>query len=475
MTTKELFAAFADSHRWNALVQIAYKLSFALLSFTLYRTLTASDYSTWAITNSAIFLVLLWADFGLRKTIPRYAPRFASSPKQMRRFIVGVTTAQTTLITLAIGPLLWLLNRWLTGTPHGAMIFPIACAVFAIESIISVLRLLHHAHFWIKQFNQVAAIGAIVETTIDLLVIWFATTSSPSGAASGSAGLSSASSGSADSITILSGVLLTKVTVGAAVSIATGIMLHRLVKQSPEQKRQHAPPSIQELLKHTSAMWVTSGLKSLSERNFMLLFFTNTLGAEVANLFKVANDAALVFYRLIIKTIGTTDTALLAHIDAAGWQKNLVMRAFEKLTVRVACLALPLFGIAILGMIGCRNLCLDSMVLHAFTIMVIAYLMEVVLLPYERILEVKRSYGSLTRAYIPYVIGLLALMTGKVVTSIGLLGTLLCIHIVRLVSLWLMSRTVQRTYHLHLPHNRIALFSKAIIYGSLLIIILVLL
>jgi len=98
-----------------------------------------------------------------------------------------------------------------------------------------------------------------------------------------------------------------------------------------------------------------------------------------------------------------------------------------------------------------------------------------VLLPYERVLEVKRSYSSLARAYVPYVITLIVLMTGNIVTLIGLLGTLLCIHAVRLVSLWLMSRTVQRTYHLHLPRQRIALLGKAIIYGSLLIIILILL
>ena len=83
-------------------------------------------------------------------------------------------------------------------------------------------------------------------------------------------------------------------------------------------------------IKHSLIMWANNNLKSLSERNFLVPFFTHIFGPGPANLFKVANDGALLFYRIAIKTIGTTDTSLLAHIETSQQHKKLMpIRAQE--------------------------------------------------------------------------------------------------------------------------------------------------
>jgi len=452
MKTTEVFTIFAASHRWNALVQVAHKLSFALLSFSLYRVLTDGDFSAWANINSVIFLTLLWADLGLRKAIPRYAPWFTASHNDMKRFITGVVLMQVGVVVASLLPLQWIVHSLLAGK-SSTFIVTAACIIFLVEGCTNILRLLHHAHFWIRQYNQVAAIASLIEVTVNLLIIYLVP----------------------NSIDILKSVLATKIVIGLGVVCITSWSLRRLVGHHHVDKTadKRARPSPQEFMKHAGAMWLTSGLKSLSERNFMLPFFTYTLGAETANLFKITNDAALVFYRVALKTIGTTDTALLAHIDAAGWQKNLVRRAFSKLTVRIAALSLPLFGIALLSALLCRNVCSGKMFLTAFLIMTSAYLVELMLLPYERILEVKRRYKSLARAYMLYIVGLACTLFVTTVTSIGLIGSLLCVHIVRLVSLYTMTRIIQRSYKLELPHHHIGIIVKASLYGLLLITALI--
>jgi len=455
MKTDDLFRAFADSHRWNALVQLIHKASFAILSFSLYKALTVADYSIWANANSTIFLTLLWLDFGLRKTIPRYAPRFADSTTNMRRFVIGVALIQITLILIALPFLIWNFRNWTSGTCYSHTLPLLAGSLFLVEGANGLLRLLHHAYFWVKQFNRFVAMTALIETMLALVIIWAAPPSA----------------------TIVLGILSVKLVTALMLAGAAIWQLHTLLQRpkniSCEEKKK--PPPAKELVIHAGAMWTTNTLKSLSERNFMFPFLTHTMGAELANLFKVSNDAALFFYRMVLKTIGSTDTTLFAHVDVVGWRQNLVATAFDKLSIRVAALVIPLLGIAVLCTCACSQFCVNGVIFQLFLIMTVAYLLEMILLPYERVLEVQRRYAALARTYIPYLVAITMLLATSGMTSIGLVGTVLAIHIVRLVTLLLISRTVQRDYRLLLPIKRIALLMHTLLFGIILIIILVIL
>ena len=202
----------------------------------------------------------------------------------------------------------------------------------------------------------------------------------------------------------------------------------------------------------------------------MVTFLTYTIGPAGANLFKVANDAALFFYRIIIKTIGIADTSLFAHIEAAGKKHDLMPFAFKKITTKVAGLVIPFLGI--ICWIGFSNDSLvieNTFVFQAFFIMALGYIIETLFLPYERILEVKRRYVYLTLGYIPYVIMLILLLTGNIIPYIGLLGSITLIHVVRLVSISIIACLARHDYKLRFPVRflRDVLFISIIVIGML--------
>ena len=200
---------------------------------------------------------------------------------------------------------------------------------------------------------------------------------------------------------------------------------------------------------HSGAMWITTFLKSLSERNFLVPLFTHILGPVAGGLFKVANDGALLFYRIILKTIGTTDTSLLAHVHAK--QKDEMNYAFKKLTTRIAALCLPLLGI--IGVLSFNDSTLigTNMIFNLFLIMAVGYLLETLLLSYERLLEVSRAYVYIGIAYIPYICFIIALASGYLTTLIGFYASVACIHGVRLVSLLIMALFARMYYKVIFP------------------------
>ena len=87
MNFNQLISQFNSGINWNACFYIIYKSTNTLVTFLLYQHLTSYDFTIWAITNSTIYITLLWADFGLQKSIPRYSPVFAQDPPANARFI----------------------------------------------------------------------------------------------------------------------------------------------------------------------------------------------------------------------------------------------------------------------------------------------------------------------------------------------------------------------------------------------------
>jgi hypothetical protein len=226
--------------------------------------------------------------------------------------------------------------------------------------------------------------------------------------------------------------------------------------------RKHTHPNVNQksinyqnlkidFIKHSAMMWGSNIIKSLTERNFMVPLLTLIFGPGQANLYKVANDSALVFYRTIIKTIGITDTALFSHVEQLRNAKKLMPIAFTKVMTSIAALCLPLSGIVALASVFHHKMFSDECVFQLFFILVFGYLIESLLSPYERILEIKKRYAQLIIAYSPYAIMLAIGIYLNILTLIGLLGSILFIQCVRLVSSLLMIPYARREYTLRLP------------------------
>jgi len=285
--------------------------------------------------------------------------------------------------------------------------------LFITEGIVAILRLVYHSYFLHKQFNLSAIIMMIIEMIINITLIYTINQSSM----------------------LLTVILINKIFSNIIIGLINSIMLPKIIPLSiVTHTKINIRQTTEKFIRHSAVMWINNNLKSLSERNFFIPFITYTMGPVLANLFKIANDVALLFYRIVIKTIGTTDTLLLAHIVALK-QKKLMPFAFAKLTTKVTSLCLPLLGIvlflAIQGSTSTRN----PFVFYSFIIMATGYLIETMFLPYERILEVNGKYKQLALAYVPYIIMLISVFSGVTMPSFGLLGSIMIIHGVRLVSL----------------------------------------
>jgi hypothetical protein len=447
-----LWDAFTQAINWNALFYIVYKVLFTTLSLLLYKNLTATDFTFWANLNSSIFLILLWTDFGFRKSIPRYCPEFSHDKSAEKTFLIRtllfkilILCASTPLFIYAIKNLAHLINP-----THYLCLLSIASTLFIVEGIIAIQQLIFHSYFWNKQFNLLSTIVMTIEMLVSITLLY--SHEQP-----------------------LRAILTTKIIGGIIIILTSMILLLKLYKikkpliNRKQKNNTEQGKTTQQLYKefatHSLIMGVNNNLKSLSERNFIIILLTHTVGHIPANIFKVANDGALLFYRIVIKVIGTADTSLLSYIEVSKQKKELMNVAFKKITTKVAGLCFPLFGLVFISLFLDYDFFNDTYVFQLFAVMACGYLSETMLLPFERVLEVKRQYKSLLIAYVPYTIMIIFLLNGSIITSFGLLWSITLIHSVRLVSITIMYLIVYTRYNLSLPITyitRLAIWSTVI-------------
>ena len=429
MNMHELLEKFNQGLGWNAFLYLIYKTLFTSLSFLLYYNLSTQDFSTWANINCLIYLLLLWMDFGLRKSIPLFCPEIVKNKNAIARFTTIILIFQGTAL-LAVLPLFFYLATIFTAAlainSHAHLLY-IAAAIFVLEGLVSIIRLVYHAHFWNKQFNLLTSMALIVEMTANISLIFSIK----------------------QSFWLLMGIFATKLASSFFITITSLIMLPRLYASFTQTNQSIEYAKIRRaFIIHSGIMWLNNNLKSLTERNFLIPFFTLILGPAVANVFKVANDAALWFYRIVIKTIGVNDTALFAHVRTLPKGKHLMPYAFKQVYSTITALCLPLLGLVALVSLK-RNFFFDTTIaFQLFFIVTLGYLLEAVLSPYERLLEVNRNYLLLLQAYVPYIIMVGVLLLTTIIPTIGLLYTIILIHSVRLLSAFLMAYIARRVYGL---------------------------
>lgn len=431
-----LLRKFNSGINWNACAYGVYKIIATILTISLYRILTTTDFALWANLNSIIYLALLWLDFGFRKSIPRFAPEFARNKLSMTRFIRSVISFQSIVLLIAFPLCMYSIEHLITpllGNHSLITLFTISSCIFITEGITSTLRLIYHAYFWNKQFNILAMVAECIELCLNIFLLCTVDSSAA----------------------LLTGILVNTIISGIIINVVGIGMLKWLYADTSYQGKQPLDYAATRtmFIKHSGLMWINNNLKSFSERNFLIPLLTHILGPAQANIFKVANDGALLFHRTIIKTIGTTDTALLSHLEAEPEKQKLIPFAFQKVTTKIAALCIPLFGVLILLYLFTDALFTDSFAFKAFFTLTACYVAEALLSTYERVLEVKRRYWYLTLAYIPYIATIGLLFLGNNIPLIGLLATIFVIQGVRLVSSLLMAAFATRLYPLSFPYQ----------------------
>jgi hypothetical protein len=291
----------------------------------------------------------------------------------------------------------------------------LAIVILFLEGVMFLLQLIFHAHFWIKQYNLLYSV-IISGEIIACIGIIFLTPPS----------------------LILFNVFLIKIISCIITIILALILLVRFYKKYDKNAHQEVIDYYKlrrEFIKHSSVMWVNTLFKSLTERNFVIPILTHTLGAPFANIFKISNDVALLFQRSIMKTIGTTDTSLFTFAKQISADHKTTLEAFNKILRKIFYLVGLVSAFLIIFIIFKDFFIRKSgFIIDLFAILVTAYLIEALLSPYERVLEVNRRYKILLLAYVPFVIFAILLSVNNLIPNIGLVGFLIVLCSVRILS-----------------------------------------
>lgn len=386
----------------------------------MFKKLTPEYYSLWANIYSVVFAVVLWCDLGFRKSIPQFLPVFAKNEVTHKKIINFITKLQvTSLVIGSIG-----IIYFFTCQGKDCLSLPIVLGIimFFTEGPLALLRLFYHSHFLNKEFNTVYSSVLLGEILSNLFVIIYLN----------------------DSYQIIVSIIALKI---ISAALITGLAIYNLrniySNFSYINSSLNYAESRRQFIKHSSAMWITTNLKSLSERNVIIPILTTFVGVEFANMFKVANDGATFIQRVVLKLLGSSDTALLAHMEK-GCQKSL-SHNFKKLASKTLAIALPLFGLLGLLCLGQIYFSLWNIVIFkAFVCLSFFYLIENLLCPYERVLEAHYDYKPLIGSHVIYLIALLALAANLSGLSLVIFCALLCG--VRLVSFVLQAIVVKHKY-----------------------------
>lgn len=445
--TDDILTRFNHGITWNGITYLMYKVLTTSVTFLLFARLSTNNFVTWTSLQSLVYLIILWLDGGLRKSIPRYLPLFEQHAHALERRIRLFFLLYACVLASAAFLFFWFSPRianflHITYNHH---VFIIASILICLEGTVALLRLIFHAQFKNKIFNVMSTLVLAAQAgTIIILIIshW--------------------------PITLLQIFLLQ-----AAASCIIIFFSFRLLAKNqalPLTSTELPPRLVRSFFIHSGIMWMNTSIKSLSERNVMVPLIAHILGPTSAALYKIAQDSALLVHRLIVKTLGTNDTSLLTYSTHHADSITLLPINFNKLAHKVIILCTPLLGLLLLGFIAVHSsgnfwlLWFFSIppshsfeqVSALFFILTAGYLCETLFSPFERILEVQHQYKRLFIAYTPYILVLVWLVSVNPVWLNNIILFVGVLQAVRLISALLMVLLVNKTYQRAFPWKTLA-------------------
>ncbi len=405
---------------WNALLFVGQRLGTLLVTSTMYTHTTIEEFSGWATINSTIFLWLLWIDCGFKKSIARHMPAFEKYSLPLAQWFIPTITIQMLAATLC--------TLWFAYTN---MLY-LYIGLFITQAASNIVRHIAHAQMQHKWFNTQAIIVAFCESAICYYVITFHKVPNP----------------------ILTYAAI-KVSGAAALSI---IAFYRIIMNETVCRNERKGDTswlIKSFVTYSCIMGITTILKSISERNAIMIGVMHIYGAGTAAMIKIAQEVSLVLYRTIIKTIGTIDTFYLSQIHINKDTHFGIEHAVTKLTIRIAALSVPFLGIIIYAFLH-KLIAIDSTyVFQLIIIMSISYLIETLFTAYERVIEIKNDLLCLTIVYGLYTCASLAIYYLSYMAYIGPLLFISLLHVVRLVSLFLFFIRASYYHNTQFPYTQV--------------------
>lgn len=434
MNNTQLTIHFNTAINWNILLYIIYKTGFVIISYLLFSILPAQYFSQWALSNAVIFLSILWIDLGFKKSIPLFYPLFCQTAASHRFFTTCIIMVQSIILIITLYPYHKILTY--VGITHYLHLY--VFLLFITETLCNLFQNIYHAHFKNKFFNSLAIACTLCEIILNIYCI---------------------TSNQYTPEQLLKILCLTKLLSSIGIIIGSILGLSRLKTTSLLHINVHTKttsPStqsalIKKFMLHSCVMWASNIIKSLTERNFLFPFFTNIYGIDTGNIFKLGNDSTLFFQRIALKSIGSSDTALLSYTQVAYPQeKHAITKALSHIFKSITYIIIFII-IASIILIATRMNSISSIILALFSIMTTGTIIEIILSPYERFLEVKCYYKKLWIAYTPYCIGITLLGVGLYYTifSLSMLRVVCIIHILRIISSCLLAwqaKKVMRQY-----------------------------
>lgn len=447
-----LYSQIATAIGWNAFSYTIFKITLTTLTFVLYKQLSTAEFAVWTGINSIVYLISVWADMGMRKTIPTYFPMLQEG---IRRKYAFLTIGLYTLALCCACPIaLWVVHIYTSkvGLPMNKTLFFASSLLFFGHSLEMLLQTIFHAYLWHKTFNTLLA---FIQTLYMAFVLSAVLLLPPS-------------------LKMVSYIIIGK---GITSFVCTSVCFYLLEKRLPPaiSKLTLSPTLLKEFLHHASLMWAAAISKSFSERNITVPFVTFCLGPLLGNLFKVAQDAALLFQRLIFRTIGSTDTSLFAYLKNTHSIKDnqdIFQQAFSQLTTKLAYLTLPLIGLIWFMQCQVSGSHTQNYGFQLFFILSIGLLFELLLTPFERMLEVQRNYRDLIYVYIFYLMSIALLAGALFYGYIHLIAFTILLCCIRLLSMSLMACAVYYRYQITYPLKKISVLFGAIVLVSYVLHIL---
>lgn len=359
---------------WNGLTYLIQKTTHTVVVILLAKTIGVTEFKQWVTINSSIYLLLLWIDGGIKKSIPLYISEYIKHPKKLYVFFSKLIGFYS-LISLTVFSYLYYTNSTILSNWK---LLAAAYLFFITQGSVAIIRAIFQSVFFNKQFNL--AMLACLFSKYCLIISLVALKVN------------------------IKAHLIISLTALANIAILTAscFLINKVPKDLNTKKA-----SKNSFAKHTFFMVIITIMKSLTNRNALTLIAAQCLSGPIFVSFKIAQNVALLFYRFQVKAMGSSSIAMLAK--ATPENKPQV---FEQVISKLILLLTPLITFTILISLNFNNNNYNPTFFKFFLTFTIFYIIYSLCSCYEKTLEASQSYSDIIKAYSGYL--------ALVVISIGL-------------------------------------------------------
>jgi len=394
--TLSMLSAFNYACMWNAILYSVHKLISIVLLFFLYLKLSPQLFSSYCSIVSYIFLLLLWGDFGFRKSIACFLPEYEKHSISIKKLFSKLIKIKLIILFFSLPLFIFVSHKTAFNirTQSASITMLSIAALFISEGIILFFQLIYQVSFLHKQFNTIFIFSLCFHTLVSFIASFYL------------------KSNTLIFFIFISKSIINSITIFFSYNLffILDSQLQKLTLISGKKELQASAASLTELpiqfAKHSFFMWIGILVKSSTERNVLFPFFTFIFGTDIANAFKITHETSLFFYRTLFKAIEISDTSLLSYANILS-DKSFFYHLKKKITF-FCTISFSLFFIffiykSIFFKTSFTLLCL-------FFTMTTSNIIEVYLSLYERLLEVRRQYTTLLKGYSFYIASILLLL-----------------------------------------------------------------